>query len=232
MRHGKRFNNALARIDATRRYSVEEAVDIVKANATGKFNETIEVATRLGIDPKQADQQVRGTVVLPHGTGKTIRVLVLTKGEKEKEARDAGADHVGNADYVKKLTEGWLDVDTIIATPDMMGEVGKLGKILGPRGLMPNPKSGTVTFDVAKAVRETKAGKIEYRTDKAGNVQAPVGKASFAKEALVENVKTFLHELNRAKPHTAKGNYMRTITVSSTMGPGVKVDVQSEDAAH
>ncbi len=232
MKHGKRFAGALARIDATKRYTIEEAVDIVKANASGKFNETIEVATRLGIDPRQADQQVRGTVVLPHGTGKTIRVLVLTKGDKEKEARDAGADHVGSADYVKKLSEGWLDIDTIIATPDMMGEVGKLGKILGPRGLMPNPKSGTVTFDVAKAVRESKSGKIEYRTDKAGNVQAPVGKASFAKEALVENVKTFLHELNRAKPHTAKGNYMRTITVSSTMGPGVKIDVQTEFATH
>jgi large subunit ribosomal protein L1 len=232
MRHGKRFKAATARIDGAKRYTVEEAVDLVKANATSKFNETIEVATRLGIDPKQADQQVRGTVVLPHGTGKTVRVLVLTKGEKETEARDAGADHVGSAEFIKKLTDGWLDVDTIIATPDMMGEVGKLGKILGPRGLMPNPKSGTVTFDVAKAVRETKAGKIEYRTDKAGNVQAPVGKASFAKEALVENVKTFLHELNRAKPHTAKGNYMRSVTVSSTMGPGVKIDVQTEFAAH
>jgi large subunit ribosomal protein L1 len=232
MRHGKRFKGAVSRIDAERRYSIEEAVALVKTNATAKFDETIEVATHLGIDPRHTEQQVRGTVVLPHGTGKTIRVLVLTKGEKEKEARDAGADHVGNADYIKKLTDGWLDVDTIIATPDMMGEVGKLGKILGPRGLMPNPKSGTVTFDVAKAVRETKAGKIEYRTDKAGNVQAPVGKASFAQEALVENVKTFLGELQRAKPPTAKGNYMRTVTVSSTMGPGVKIDTQTELAAH
>lgn len=232
MRHGKRYRAAAARIDAAKRYSVEEAVAAVKANAAGTFDETIEVATRLGVDPRQADQQVRGTVVLPHGTGKTVRVLVLTKGEKEKEARDAGADHVGNQDYVKKLSEGWLDVDTIVATPDMMGEVGRLGKILGPRGLMPNPKSGTVTFDVAKAVRDAKAGKIEYRTDKAGNVQAPVGKASFSQEALVENVKTFLAEILRAKPPTAKGNYMRSVTLSSTMGPGVKLDVQTELGAH
>jgi large subunit ribosomal protein L1 len=228
MGHGKKYRQASESVDGDKRYSVEDAVEIVKANAKAKFDETIEVAAHLGVDPRHADQQVRGTVVLPHGTGKTIRVLVLTKGEKEKEAKDAGADHAGSQEYLKKLTEGWLDVDTIIATPDMMGEVGKLGKILGPRGLMPNPKSGTVTFDVAKAVRDAKAGKIEYRTDKAGNVQAPVGKASFSKEALTDNVKTFLHELQRAKPPTAKGNYMKTVTVSSTMGPGVRIDFQTE----
>jgi large subunit ribosomal protein L1 len=228
MGHGKKYRQASERIDAAKRYSVEDAVEIVKAGAKAKFDETIEVAAHLGVDPRHADQQVRGTVVLPHGTGKTIRVLVLTKGEKEKEAKDAGADHAGSQEYLKKLTEGWLDIDTIIATPDMMGEVGKLGKILGPRGLMPNPKSGTVTFDVAKAVRDAKAGKIEYRTDKAGNVQAPVGKASFSKEALTDNVRTFLHELQRAKPPTAKGNYMKTVTVSSTMGPGVRIDFQTE----
>ncbi len=228
MEHGKRYRKGSERIDRARRYSVVEAVEIVKANASAKFDETIEVAARLGVDPRHSDQQVRGTVVLPHGTGKTVRVLVLTKGEKEKEAKDAGADHVGNQEFLKKLGEGWLDVDTIIATPDMMGEVGKLGKVLGPRGLMPNPKSGTVTFDVTRAVRDAKAGKIEYRTDKAGNVQAPVGKASFTKEALAENVKSFLHELQRVKPPTAKGNYMRTVTVSSTMGPGVRIDFQTE----
>ena len=228
MGHGKRYRKGDERIDRARRYSVDEAVEIVKSNASSKFDESIEVAAHLGVDPRHADQQVRGTVVLPHGTGKTIRVLVLTKGEKEKEAKDAGADHAGSQDFLKKLADGWLDVDTIIATPDMMGEVGKLGKILGPRGLMPNPKSGTVTFDVARAVRDAKAGKIEYRTDKAGNVQAPVGKASFSKEALAENVKSFLHELQRAKPPTAKGNYMKTVTVSSTMGPGVRIDFQTE----
>ncbi len=228
MEHGKRYRKGSERIDRARRYSVAEAVEIVKANANAKFDETIEVAAHLGVDPRHSDQQVRGTVVLPHGTGKTVRVLVLTKGEKEKEAKDAGADHVGNQEFLKKLNEGWLDIDTIIATPDMMGEVGKLGKILGPRGLMPNPKSGTVTFDVTRAVRDAKAGKIEYRTDKAGNVQAPVGRASFTKEALAENVTSFLHELQRVKPHTAKGNYMRTVTVSSTMGPGVRIDFQTE----
>jgi len=228
MGHGKRYRKGSERIDRARRYSVAEAVEIVKGNANAKFDETIEVAAHLGVDPRHSDQQVRGTVVLPHGTGKTVRVLVLTKGEKEKEATDAGADHVGNQEFLKKLNEGWLDVDTIIATPDMMGEVGKLGKILGPRGLMPNPKSGTVTFDVTRAVRDAKAGKIEYRTDKAGNVQAPVGKASFTKEALAENVTSFLHELQRVKPPTAKGNYMRTVTVSSTMGPGVRIDFQTE----
>jgi large subunit ribosomal protein L1 len=232
MKHGKRYRQVAEKIDRAKKYSVEQAVDLIKSGQVKKFNETVEVAMHLGVDPRHADQQVRGTVVLPNGTGKTIRVLVLAKGEKEKEALDAGADHAGSADYIKKLGEGWTDIDVIIATPDMMGEVGKLGKVLGPRGLMPNPKSGTVTFDVAKAVKETKAGKIEFRTDKAGNVQAPVGKMSFSKEQLVENIKTFLHEIQRVKPPTAKGTYMKSMTVSSTMGPGVRIDHQTELVTH
>ena len=232
MQHGKRYRKLADTIDRTKKYSVEQAVELIKSGEVKKFNETVEVALHLGVDPRHSDQQVRGTVVLPNGTGKTVRVLVLAKGEKEKEALDAGADHAGSGDYLKKLAEGWTDIDIIIATPDMMGEVGKLGKVLGPRGLMPNPKSGTVTFDVAKAVRETKAGKIEFRTDKAGNVQAPVGKMSFTKEQLVENIKTFLHEIQRVKPPTAKGTYMKSMTVSSTMGPGVRIDHQTELVVH
>jgi large subunit ribosomal protein L1 len=232
MKHGKQYRQVAEKIDRAKKYSVEQAVDLIKSAKAKKFNETVEVAMHLGVDPRHSDQQVRGTVVLPNGTGKTVRVLVLAKGEKEKEALDAGADHAGSADYLKKLGEGWTDIDIIIATPDMMGEVGKLGKVLGPRGLMPNPKSGTVTFDVAKAVKETKAGKIEFRTDKAGNVQAPVGKMSFTKEQLVENIKVFLHEIQRVKPHTAKGTYMKSMTVSSTMGPGVRIDHQTELVTH
>jgi large subunit ribosomal protein L1 len=201
----------------------------VKKNATAKFDETIEIAARLGVDPRHADQQVRGTVVLPHGTGKTVRVLVLAQGEKEKEARDAGADHVG-VEYIEKLEQGWTDIDVIITTPDMMGKVGKLGRILGPRGLMPNPKSGTVSMDVAKAVKEVKAGKIEYRVDKTGNVHVPVGKASFGETQLSENVRALLAELHRVKPAAAKGTYFKNVTLSSTMGIGVRVDVQSEIA--
>ena len=178
----------------------------------------------LGVDPRHAEQQVRGTVVLPHGTGKKIRVLVLTKGDKEREAKDAGADYAGSEEFIKRLNEGWLDIDSIIATPDMMGEVGKLGRVLGPRGLMPNPRSGTVTMDVAKAVREVKSGKIEYRVDKAGNLHAPVGKASFGKDQLVQNVEVFLREVIRQKPPAAKGQYLRSITLSSTMGPPVRLD--------
>ncbi|MFN0151711.1 MAG: 50S ribosomal protein L1 [bacterium] len=232
MKHGKRYSSLSTQIDRDKRYSVEQAVALIKSGQARKFDETVEVAMHLGVDPRHADQQVRGTVVLPNGTGKTVRVLVLAKGEKEKEALDAGADFAGSTDYLKKLSEGWTDIDIIISTPDMMGEVGKLGKVLGPRGLMPNPKSGTVTFDVAKAVKETKAGKIEFRTDKAGNVQAPVGKMSFTKEALVENIKMFLHEIVRVKPHTAKGTYMKSMTVSSTMGPGVRIDHQAELVVH
>jgi large subunit ribosomal protein L1 len=218
-------------VGAEKLSSLPDAIERLKKSATAKFDETIEVAMRLGVDPRHAEQQVRGTVVLPHGTGKTIRVLVLTKGDKEREAREAGADHVGADEWIKKLNEGWLDVDSIIATPDMMGEVGKLGRILGPRGLMPNPRSGTVTFDVAKAVREMKAGKIEYRVDKAGNLHAPVGKASFAKEALLANVESFLREVVRTKPSSAKGQYIRSVTLSSTMGPPVRLDPEAVQAS-
>jgi large subunit ribosomal protein L1 len=224
MKLGKRFRAANEAVGADKLSDLGAALEKLKATTTAKFDETVEVAMRLGVDPRHADQQVRGTVVLPHGTGKKIRVLVLTKGEKEREAKDAGADFVGSDDYIKKLTDGWTDVDTSIATPDMMGEVGKLGRVLGPRGLMPNPRSGTVTMDVAKAVREMKAGKIEYRVDKAGNLHAPVGKASFAKEQLQQNVETFLREVIRMKPASAKGHYVRSITLSSTMGPPVRLD--------
>jgi len=204
--------------------NLAQGVSLVKQTAKAKFDETIVVSSHLGVDPKHSDQLVRGTVVLPHGTGKSLRVLVLCKGEKEKEALAAGADFAGAAQYVQKIQEGWLEVDAIVATPDMMGEVGKLGRVLGPRGLMPNPKSGTVTFDVAKAVRELKAGKIEFRVDKGSNVHAPVGKASFSEDKLLENARTFLRELVRAKPAAAKGAYLRSLTISSTMGPPITLD--------
>jgi len=228
MRHSRRYETIATSREPMRRYGVDEAVKIVKANATAKFDETVEVAANLGVDPRHADQQVRGTVALPHGTGKTVSVLVLAQGDKQKEAQSAGADHVGADDYIEKIQKGWTEVDVVITTPDMMGRVGKLGKILGPRGLMPNPKSGTVTMDVAKAVKEVKAGKIEYRVDKTGNVQVPVGKASFGETALAENIRTLIAELNRVKPSAAKGTYFKNVTVSSTMGPGVRVDVQTE----
>jgi len=231
VKDGKRYTAAAKIVDRDAKVALDEAVRLVKQTAKAKFDETVEIASRLGVDPRHAEQQVRGTVVLPHGTGRTVRVLVLTKGEKGAEAEAAGAEYVGADDYIAKIREGWLDVDAIIATPDMMGEVGKLGKILGPRGLMPNPRSGTVTFDVAKAVREIKAGKIEYRVDKGGNVHAPVGKASFSEEALLENARVFLRELVRAKPSAAKGQYLKSVTVSSTMGPGIRVDPQSVVAA-
>ena len=224
MKLGKRFRKAIEVTGQDRLGDLTDAVDRLKKSATAKFDETVEVAMSLGVDPRHAEQQVRGTVVLPHGTGKKIRVLVLTKGEKEREARDAGADYAGSEEFIKRLNEGWLDVDSIIATPDMMGEVGKLGRILGPRGLMPNPRSGTVTMDVAKAVREVKSGKIEYRVDKAGNLHAPVGKASFGKDQLVQNLETFLREVIRQKPAASKGQYLRSITLSSTMGPPVRLD--------
>jgi large subunit ribosomal protein L1 len=229
MKKSRRYQTIAVDRDPLSRKSVPDAVHIVKKNATAKFDETIEIAARLGVDPRHADQQVRGTVVLPHGTGKTVRVLVLAQGEKEKEARDAGADHVG-VEYIEKLEQGWTDIDVIITTPDMMGKVGKLGRILGPRGLMPNPKSGTVSMDVAKAVKEVKAGKIEYRVDKTGNVHVPVGKASFGETQLSENVRALLAELHRVKPAAAKGTYFKNVTLSSTMGIGVRVDVQSEIA--
>jgi large subunit ribosomal protein L1 len=224
MKHGKKYRAAAATIDREKAYEVEAAVSLVKENAKSKFDETVDMVVRLGVDPRHADQQVRGAVVLPHGTGKTVRVLVFAKGDKEKEALAAGADFAGSDDYVAKIQEGWTDVDVIIATPDMMGTVGKLGRVLGPRGLMPNPKLGTVTMDVSRAVREAKAGKIEYRVDKAGNVHVPVGKASFSAESLAGNVNSVLHELMRAKPAASKGRYMLSAYLSSTMGPSVKLD--------
>ena len=227
MKPGKRYRESAAKIDSARQYPIEEAVEVLKSFPPSKFDETIEFSARLGVDPKHADQQVRGTVLLPHGTGKTIRVLVLTRGEKELEAKAAGADSVGSVELIEKIKEGWFEFDIAIATPDMMGEVGKLGKVLGPRGLMPNPKSGTVTFDVAKAVREAKAGKIEYRVDKGANIHVPVGKMSFEKQKLVDNIKALAQELVRAKPASAKGKYIKSMYISSTMGPSLAIDQAS-----
>ncbi len=227
MSQGKRFRRLFdthAADPLKKLTDLDEAVKVVKSCASTKFDETVDVAVRLGIDPRHADQQVRGTVVLPNGTGKTIRVLVLAKPEKAKEAEAAGADMAGAEEYLEKIRGGWLDFDAVVSTPDMMAEVGKLGKVLGPRGLMPNPKAGTVTFDVAKAVKELKAGKIEFRVDKGGNLHAPVGKASFNETALSENLKAFLNEVMRLKPAAAKGAYVRSVTLSTTMGPGIKVD--------
>ena len=224
MKRGKKYKAAAEKIDRTKRYSLREAVPILKNLGTAKFDETIEVSANLGVDPRHADQQVRGTVVLPHGTGKPVKVLVLARGEKEKEGADAGADYVGADEYIPKIREGWLEVDVVIATPDLMGEVGKLGKILGPKGLMPNPKSGTVTFDVAKAVKEVKAGKIEYRVDKGSNIHVPVGKMSFDEKQLMENITVLLSELMRAKPSAAKGKYIKSLSVSPTMGPSIPLD--------
>jgi large subunit ribosomal protein L1 len=223
-KHGKRYRTGLALVDRQKRYPLDEAIRIAVDTAKAKFDETLEIAVRLGVDPRQADQNVRGTVVLPHGTGKSVRVLVFAKGEKEREASEAGADHVGGEDLVKKITEGWLDFDKAIATPDMMGLVGRIGKILGPRGLMPNPKVGTVTFEVGKAIKELKAGKVEYRVEKAGIVHVPLGKASFGAEKLTENARALLNSLIKAKPAAAKGNYLLSISVAATMGPGVKID--------
>lgn len=223
-KHGKRYRSALSSIDRNKRYLLDEAIRLVASTAKAKFDETVELAVRLGVDPRQADQNVRGTVILPHGTGKSVRVLVFAKGEKEREAREAGADYIGGEDLVKKIQEGWLDFDKTIATPDMMGLVGRIGKILGPRGLMPNPKVGTVTFDVGKAVGEVKAGKVEYRVEKAGIVHVPIGKASFGSEKLVDNARALLNSLLKAKPAAAKGNYMLSVSLASTMGPGVKID--------
>lgn len=226
-KHGKKYQDALKKIDREQAYELEEALQLVKEVAPAKFDETVEAAFRLGVDTKRADQQVRGAVVLPHGTGKTKRVLVFAKGEKAKEAEQAGADFIGEEDLVQKVSQGWLDFDVVIATPDMMGQVGKLGRILGPRGLMPNPKTGTVTFEVAKAVEEVKAGKIEYRADKAGNVHAPIGKVSFGTDKLAENFRVLIDTLIKVKPSAAKGQYMKSATVSSTMGPGVGVNTSS-----
>ena len=221
---GKKYNAASAKIEKTRLYSLEEAVKLVPETATAKFDEVVDLAVRLGVDPKQPEQMVRGTVVLPNGTGKKVRVLVFAKGEKEKEAKDAGADFVGGEDLIEKVSKGWLDFDSVVATPDMMGAVGKLGKILGPRGLMPNPKIGTVTFDITKAVKEIKAGKVEFKVDKSGNVHASIGKVSFGVQKLKENLLALLDGIIKAKPSTSKGIYLRSITVATTMGPGVKID--------
>ena len=223
MTHGKKFATALTKVDRAREYQIPDAVSLVKQAGFAKFNETVDVAVRLGVDPRHADQVVRGTVVLPHGTGKPVRVLVITQGEKVKDALDAGADFAG-VEYVQKLKDGWLDCDVIVATPDVMGQLGQLGRILGPRGLMPNPKAGTVTMDVTKAVREIKAGKIEFRVDKTGNVHAPIGTINFSAQQLAENLQAFMDTIVRAKPAAAKGQYIRTATVSSTMGPGVRLD--------
>ncbi|MCK4303226.1 MAG: 50S ribosomal protein L1 [Candidatus Eisenbacteria sp.] len=224
MKHGKRYDNALKERAKLNFLTLATEVDFVRTQAKAKFNETIELAVRLGVDPKHADQMVRGTVVLPHGTGKEVRVLVFAKGEKLQEAEGAGADFFGGEELVKKVKDGFLDFDRVVATPDMMSEVGKLGRLLGPRGLMPNPKAGTVTFDVAKAVKEVKGGKIEFRVDRGGNLHVPVGKASFETPMLEENIRAFMGEVVRLRPSAAKGTYIRSITLSSTMGPGVRVD--------
>ncbi|CAM4235643.1 MULTISPECIES: 50S ribosomal protein L1 [Listeria] len=224
---GKKYQDAVKLIDADKAYSVEEAVELAKKADFAKFDATVEVAFRLGVDPKKADQQIRGAVVLPNGTGKTQRVLVFAKGEKAKEAEAAGADFVGEADFVEKINQGWFDFDVIVATPDMMGEVGKLGRVLGPKGLMPNPKTGTVTMDVTKAVNEIKAGKVEYRVDKSGNVHTAIGKVSFDTDKLIENFRTINDVLQKAKPAAAKGTYVKNVTVTTTFGPGVKVDPSS-----
>ena len=220
---GKKYQEVAKQIE-DKLYEVEEAIDLAKKTATAKFDETVEFAVKLGVDPKHADQQVRGAVVLPHGTGKTNRVLVFAKGDKLKEAEAAGADYAGAEELVTKIQGGWADFDVAVATPDMKGLVGRLGKILGPKGLMPNPKVGTVTLDVARAINEIKAGKIEYRTDKAGNIHAPIGKVSFDSEKLVENFYTLMDTLIKVKPSAAKGQYVRSVTVSTTMGPGIKIN--------
>jgi large subunit ribosomal protein L1 len=220
---GKRFAAASAVMPPGTKFLPDEAVKLVKELATAKFDETVDVATRLGVDPRKADQLVRGTVVLPHGTGKSVRVLVIAQGPKAKEAEDAGADFVG-VEYVDKIQAGWLDFDVCVATPDLMGKVGPLGRVLGPRGLMPTPKAGTVTFDIGRAVSEIKAGKIEFRVDKTGNVHAPIGKVSFSAQQLNENLNAFMENIVRAKPAAAKGRYVRAVTISSTMGPGVPID--------
>jgi large subunit ribosomal protein L1 len=224
----KRMKSAAGLVEPTRSYSLREAVDLLKSAPATKFDESVDLAVNLGVDPKHADQMVRGGIVLPHGTGKTVRILVFAKGEKEKEAREAGADHVGGDELAKKITdENWLDFDRVIATPDMMGVVGRLGRVLGPRGLMPNPKLGTVTMDVARAVAEQKGGKVEYRVEKAGIVHVSVGKKSFTADQLVENATALIDALVRAKPSVAKGTYLKKITLSTTMGPGVRVDPAS-----
>lgn len=222
---GKRYQEAAKLIDPSKIYKIDEAIELLKEAAKAKFDETVEVAYRLGVDPKKADEQIRGAFVLPHGTGRTQRVLVFAKGEKAREAEAAGADFVGDEELINKINEGWLDFDIVVATPDMMAEVGKLGRILGPQGLMPNPRTGTVTFDIEKAVSDIKAGQVEYRVDNASNLHVPIGKISFENEHLVENFDAMTKTIVAAKPQSSKGIYMRNVTVTSTMGPGIKVDV-------
>ncbi|MBR4986162.1 MAG: 50S ribosomal protein L1 [Proteobacteria bacterium] len=222
---GKKYKESIKLVDRQKRYdNIQEVMDLVKSMTTTKFDASVDVAVRLGVDPRHADQMVRGAVVLPHGIGKTVRVVVFAAGEKEKEAREAGADFVGADDLVQKIQEGWLDFDKAIATPDMMGKVGRLGRVLGPRGLMPNPKVGTVTMDVARAIKETKAGRVEFRVERAGIIHAPVGRVSFDSEKLAENMKALMDTLIKLKPATTKGTYVKSVTVSSTMSPGVKMD--------
>ncbi|MBS5852593.1 MAG: 50S ribosomal protein L1 [Staphylococcus sp.] len=222
-KRGKKYLEALKLVDRSRRYSLEEAVELVKKTNVAKFDATVEVSFKLNIDPRKAEQNLRGAVSLPNGTGKTVRVLVIAKGAKAQEALAAGADYAGDAKYLEKIKEGWFEFDTIIATPDMMGELGKLGRILGPKGLMPNPKTGTVTMNIEQTVKEFKAGKVEYRTDKVGNIQVPVGKVSFENSKLAENIKAIYNQMIRVKPQTVKGVYIQNLTITSTMGPGIKV---------
>jgi large subunit ribosomal protein L1 len=222
----KRYDAAASKIERERHYTVEEAIEVVKQIPSAKFDESVDLSFRLGVDPKHADQMVRGAVVLPHGRGRTVRVAVFAKGEKEREAREAGADVVGAEDLVERIQGGWMEFDTAVATPDLMGQVGRLGKVLGPRGLMPNPKLGTVTFDVGRAVREAKAGKVEFRVDKAGNVHVSVGRRSFGPEQLAANAMTVIESIMRAKPAASKGTYLLSLTVSTTMGPGIQLDAQ------
>ena len=228
-KRGKKYLEAAKLVDSNKKYSLEEAVELVKKTSTVKFDATVEAAFKLNIDPRKAEQNLRGAVSLPHGTGKTVRVLVIARGAKAKEALDAGADYAGDAEYLEKIKMGWFEFDMIIATPDMMGELGKLGRVLGPKGLMPNPKTGTVTMNIEQTVKEFKAGKVEYRTDKVGNIQVPVGKVSFSDEALKENINYLYNVIAKAKPAAVKGTYIQNISVTTTMGPGIKVDKNSFD---
>jgi large subunit ribosomal protein L1 len=223
-KHGKKWNSASEKVDRLKKYDLTEGLDLIRGNAAAKFNESVDVAVRLGVDPRKADQNIRGSVVLPKGTGKKFRILVFAKGEKEKEASDAGAEFVGGEDLVKKVQDGWVDFDRVVATPDMMGSVGKLGRVLGPRGLMPNPKTGTVTFEVKKAIEAIQAGKVDFRVDKVGIVHASIGKASFSSDDLAENLNALMSALIRMKPASSKGTYVNSVSLSSTMGVGVKVD--------
>lgn len=227
MKKGKQYREMLAKVDRTQRYNIEEAVQLVKDTSYTKFDATVEIAYKLNLDPRKAEQNLRGALVLPHGTGKVSRVVVIAAGEKAREAEAAGADYVGDADLIKKIGDGWLDFDVMVATPDMMAQLGRLGRLLGPRGLMPNPKTGTVTQDVANAVHEIKNGKVEYRVDKFGNIQAAIGKISFDNAKLIENIKVFTAQMARIKPSTVKGVYIKNVTITSTMGPGIHIDIDS-----